>query len=184
MLTNDGEIFGCHQRQGEDDWFPGWYSWTPTPQNSQFIELTAARLHNNHVALWGLDTNFQLWCMSEKAPDGNTPPSDWGPWEGPNWQGAPKLRNITAVRGHEGAILWGIDENYRMTNNWQDRTGKWNGWSPLNWLGAPHCYALTAAGQNNDCVQLSVVTVKGNLSSIAQVAPTCKYQQQWSDRDE
>src|SRR5258708_34686877 len=122
--------------------------------------------------------------MSEKLADGQTPPSDWGPWDGPNWQGAPKLRNIAAVKGVEGAILWGIDENYRVIHNWQDGKGKWNGWSHLNWLGAPHSYELTAARQNNNSVQLWAITLMGKLTSITQSAPACNWQPHWSDLDD
>jgi len=184
VLTSDGKIFGSHQWTKEHRWFQGWYGWKDTPEKSRFIELTAARQHNGHVALWGLDDKLQLWCMTEQSPDGTTPPSDWGAWEGPNWQNAPKLRNIAAVRGAEGAILWGIDDNYRMIQNWQDGKGKWNGWSHANWLGAPHSYELTCAGQSNNCVQLWAITLMGKLSSIAQTAPSCNWQQHWSHRDD
>lgn len=183
-ITDDGTIVGAHQWLPEGRWFQGWYDWTPAPQSFRAIEITAARQYNGHLALWGLDSNRQLWCMSEKTPDSQTPLDNWGPWEGPNWQGAPKLRNIAAVKGHEGAIIWGQDENYRMTMNWQDGKGKWNGWSPLNWLGAPHSYELTAAGQNNNCVQLWAITLMGKLTSIAQTAPACNWQPHWSDRDD
>ena len=182
-ITNAGEIHSSHQWLKEARWFQGWYVW-PSPPDSQVKELAAARQHNGNVALWGIDSNLRLWCMTENVPDSPTPPTGWGSWEGPNWQGAPRLRNIAAVRGHEGAILWGIDENFRMTMNWQDGNGKWHGWSPLNWMGAPHCYELTAAGQNNHCVQIWAVTVMGKLTSIAQNAPACNWQQHWSDRDD
>jgi len=71
-----------------------------------------------------------------------------------------------------------------MTMNWQDGKGKWNGWSHLNWLGAPHSYELTAAGQNNNCVQLWAITLRGKLTSIAQTAPACNWQPHWSDLDD
>lgn len=184
-ITPDALVEAHQWLAGADSrWFVGWVDWTRTSENSEFIEITAARQHNGHLALWGIDTNRQLWCITENTPDGHTPPSDWGKWEGPNWQGAPKLRNIAAVKGHEGTIIWGIDENYRMTMNWQDGKGKWNGWSPLNWMGAPHSYELTAAGQNNNCVQVWAVTLGGKLTSIAQTAPSCNWQQHWSDRDD
>jgi hypothetical protein len=183
-LTSDGQIVASHQFTREARWFQGWYDWTPAPNKSAFIEVTAARQHNGHVGLWGLDSERQLWFMSEKTPDGQTPPSDWSPWEGPHWQGSPRLRNIAAVKGVAGAILWGIDENYRMIHNWQDGNGKWNGWSPANWLGAPHSFELTAAGQNNNCVQVWAVTLMGKLSSIAQRAPACNWQTRWSDLDD
>ena len=182
-ITSGGQIYSSHQWLKEARWFQGWYVW-PNPPNSRVIELAAARLHNGHVALWALDSNLQLWCMAENTPDGPTPPMGWGPWVGPFWQGGPRLRNIAVVRGAEGVILWGIDPNFRMIQNWQDGQGKWHGWSHLNWLGAPHSYELTAAGQNNRCVQLWAVTLMGKLSSIAQVAPSCNWQQHWSDRDD
>lgn len=183
-ITSDGEVYGSHQWLKEGRWFQGWYVWPTTAEKSQFIELAAARQYDGHVALWGIDTNRQLWCMTEKTPDNPTPPAGWGAWEGPNWGGAPRLRNIAAVRGAEGAILWGIDENYRLIQNWQDGKGKWNGWSHANWLGAPHCHELTAADQNNNCVQLWAVTLQGKLSSIAQKAPSCNWEQHWSDKDD
>jgi hypothetical protein len=182
-LTTEGEIHSSHQWLDEARWFQGWYVW-PAPPDTHFIELAAARQHNGHVALWGIDSKLQLWCMTENSPDSPTPPTGWGSWEGPNWQGAPKLRNLAVVRGAEGVILWGIDENFRMVQNWQNGQGKWNGWSPLNWMGAPHSYELTAAGQNNHCVQLWAITMMGTLTSIAQNAPACNWQPHWSDRDE
>lgn len=182
-ITNDGEIHSSHQWLPEARWFQGWYEW-PTPPDSQMIELAAARQYNGHVGLWGIDSKLRLWFMNENSPDSPTPPTGWGNWEGPNWQNAPRLRNIAAVRGAEGVILWGIDENFRMIHNWQDGRGKWNGWSHANWLGAPHCYELTAAGQNNQCVQIWGVTVMGKLTSIAQTAPSCNWQQHWSDKDD
>lgn len=182
-ITSDGEIHSSHQWLKEARWFQGWYVW-PSPANSRIIELAAARQHNGLVGLWGIDANLQLWCMTEKSPDSPTPPTGWGSWEGPNWQGAPKLRNIAAVRGAEGVILWGIDDDYRMVQNWQNASGKWNGWSPKNWMGAPHSNELTAAGQNNNCVQLWAVTLGQKLTSIAQTAPSCNWQQHWSDRDD
>jgi hypothetical protein len=183
-ITSDGEVYGAHQWLKEGRWFQGWYVWPTTPEKSQFIELAAARQHNGHVALWGIDTNHRLWFMNEDTPDSPTPPTGWGAWQGPNWQSAPKLRNIAAVRGAEGAILWGIDEDYRLIQNWQDGKGKWYGWSHVNWLGAPHCHELTAAGQNNNCVQVWAVTLQGKLTSIAQKAPACNWGQHWSDKDD
>ena len=179
-ITNDGEIHSSHMWLKEARWFQGWYVW-PNPPDSQIRELAAARQHNNHLALWGIDQKLRLWCMTENSPDNHTPPAGWGSWE--LWPNTPKLRNIAAVRSAEGAILWGIDENFRMLQNWQNGQGKWNGWSHVNWLGAPHCYELTAAGQNNHCVQLWAVTVMGKLTSIAQQAPSCAWQH-WSDKDD
>jgi hypothetical protein len=61
-------------------------------------------------ALWALDTKMQLWGMVQTAPGGS-----WGPWTGPNWEKAPKLRNIAAVETtvkknnetYHGACIWG-----------------------------------------------------------------------------
>lgn len=183
-ITSDGVLVASHQFTPQARWFQGWYDWKQAPNKSPFIEVTAARQHNKHLALWGLDSDRELWYMSENTPDDQTPPSGWGNWEGPKWQNSPRLRNIAAVRGAEGAILWGIDENYRMIHNWQDGKGNWHGWSHANWLGAPHSYELTAAGQNNNCVQVWAVTNMGKLTSIAQIAPSCNWQPRWSDLDD
>lgn len=184
-IASDGTVLSSHQWLKEGRWFQGWYEWPTTSEKSQFIELAAARQHNGHLALWGIDEQRRLWCMTETSPDSPTPPTGWGPWEGPNWGGAPKLRNIAAARGHEGALLWGIDENYRMHYNWQDGKGKWYGWTPhANWMGAPHSYELTACGQNNNCVQVWAITMGRKLTSIAQKAPACNWEQHWSDKDD
>ena len=186
LNKGDGEIVGGHQWTREARWFQGWYGWPKLPDaaDAHCIEVTAARQHNGHVALWALDSKLRLWCMTEHTPDSPTPPSNWGAWEGPAWHGAPKLRNIAAVRGAEGAILWGVDEDYRMVHTWQNVQGQWSGWSPPNWMGAPHSYELTCSGQNNNCVQLWAISLKGTLSSIAQVAPSARWETGWSDHDE
>ena len=181
-ITNDGEVHSSHQWLKEARWFQGWYVW-PNPKDTRFIELAAARQHNGLVGLWGIDSNLRLWFMQENSSDSPTPPTGWGSWEGPNWGATPKLRNIAAVRGAEGVILFGINDEYRLIQNWQDRNGKWNGWSGVNWLGAPHCNELTACGQNNNCSQIWVVTLTGILSSLAQAAPACNWKTPWSDPD-
>ncbi|HKQ99610.1 MAG TPA: hypothetical protein VJT09_02990, partial [Pyrinomonadaceae bacterium] len=59
---------------------------------TMWIEVTACAQGDGEGALWGLDTKMQLWGMGQESAGGK-----WGPWNGPNWLSAPKLRNMAAV---------------------------------------------------------------------------------------
>jgi hypothetical protein len=182
-LTDEDTIIGCHQVSNDGRWFQGWYDWHATPDNSRFIELTAARQGDGRSALWGLDTKLQLWSMSQTSTRDETPPGGWGPWIGPNWQESPKLRNIAACEGKQGAYLWGIGEQeYRIFHNWQLSQGgdKWGGWQIGDWMNGPRSYELTAARQNNGCAQLWAVSLKGVLHSIAETGPNCFWEMNWT----
>ena len=170
-LMSDGTLLGNNQESADGNWFQGWYEWEPTTvtEKHKFIEITAARQGNGHSILWGLDANLQLWCARQSSSDAH-PPSGWEPWQGPNWQGAPKLRNIAACESKTGAYLWGIDQDYRMVCIIQTAPGSdtWSGWSSGDWMNAPFCYELTAAAQNNGCAQVWAIDLNQVLHSIAQ----------------
>jgi hypothetical protein len=119
--------------------------------------------------LWVLDTRMQLWGMSQKEPGG-----DWGPWSGPNWQGAPKLRNIAAVettvdrRGEKihGACIFGITDDYKIIYNQQSVPGgNWFGWSVGGFKDKLRGYEITAARQNNQSARVWVISNDGVLVS-------------------
>jgi hypothetical protein len=175
-IKDDGSLVTCYQLTPGGNW-SGWQGWPATPDNSQFIEITACQQGDGRVALWGLDTQRRLWGIGQQSPGG-----DWGPWAGPNWVGAGKLNNIAAGQGNTGAIIWGIDEEYRMVYNFQTSPGsnKWSGWSSGDWMNAPFSYELTAAGQNNGCVQVWAVSLKQVLSSIAQTGTGCAWEMSWT----
>lgn len=132
------------------------------------------------VAVWGLDDKRQLFGCGEDAPG----TGNFGPWVGPNWLGAPKLRNIAAVEGPNGAIIVGQNEEYRVVTNFQAGAGAnaWTGWSAPNWSNAPLSYELTACGQNNGRAQIWAITLKGTLTSIAQGGDGL-WPNHWSDED-
>src|SRR5215469_2249780 len=183
-LTNEDSIVGCHQVRNDGfRWFQGWYDWKATPENSQFIEITAARQGDGRSALWALDTKLQLWGIGQTSSREETPPGGWGAWVGPNWQGAPKLRNIAACEGKQGAYIWGIGEDeYRIFHNWQLGQGsdKWGGWQIGDWMNGPMSYELTAARQNNGCAELWAVSLKQVLHSIAETGPECYWEKVWT----
>ncbi|HEX8845965.1 MAG TPA: hypothetical protein VF791_15040 [Pyrinomonadaceae bacterium] len=55
----------------------------------------------------------------------------------------------------------------------------------MAWQNAPALIKLTASQQGGKRgAQLWAVTLMGKLTSIAQTAPTCNWQQRWSDRDD
>ena len=156
-------------------------NWHATPQNSRWIEFTACKQGDGRVAYWGLDDHCQLWGAGEKEKS----TGNMGDWNGPNWLGAPKLRNIAAVEGSHGAIIIGQDEQYRVVANFQSAPGSntWTGWSQPGWSNAPKSYELTAAGQNNGLAQIWAVTVRQKITSIAQRDAT-HWPDAWSDRDD
>jgi hypothetical protein len=170
-LMSDGILVGNNQVTADGRWFQGWYEWEPSTvtEKHRFIEVTAAPQGNGHSILWGLDANRRLWSARQTSSDEH-PPSGWEAWQGPNWQGAPKLRNIAACESTTGAHLWGIDEEYRMVSIFQTAPGsdKWSGWSSGDWMNAPFSYELTAAAQNNGCAQVWAIDLHQVLHSIAQ----------------
>jgi len=162
-LKDDGNLAVCFSA-GPDSWSRFRDNWGGA---SQLIEVTACQQGGDgKVAIWGLDDKRQLWGTGEKSPG----TGDFGAWAGPNWLKAPKLRNIAAAQGPNGAIIIGQDEDYRVVTNFQSAPGTndWTGWSQPNWANAPQSYELTACGQNNGRAQIWATTLKQTLTSIAQ----------------
>lgn len=167
-ITDDYSLVTCYQITAGGSW-SGWQAWPATPQNSQFIEVTAAQQNDGRVQLWAIDTKRQLWSCYQTSPGG-----DWSAWSAPNWDGAPSLSNVAACQqgGSRGAQLWGITEDYVLISDYQvSPGGNWSGWSSGSWSNAQPCYELTGAQQNNGCVELWIVTLKQVLTSISQTSP-------------
>jgi hypothetical protein len=166
-ITSDYSLVTCYQITAGGKW-SGWQGWAATPENSQFIELTASQQNDGRVQLWVIDTKQQLWSCWQTSPGG-----DWTGWSGPNWNGAPRLSNIAACQlgGSRGAQIWGIREDYTLTSDLQiSPGGGWSGWSSSNWANT-QVYDVTAAQQNNGCAQLWVITLKQELRSMSQFSP-------------
>lgn len=144
--------------------------WAGPNYPKQVYELAAAQQNNGCVQFFALDMKLQLWTTAQSAPGG-----DWIPWSGPNWNKAPQgMKRIAASQqgGSRGAQLWGITEDYVLVSDYQvSPGGNWSGWSKGSWLNAEQCYELTAAQQNNGCVELWIITLKGVLSAIGQSSP-------------
>ncbi|HWS53303.1 MAG TPA: hypothetical protein VN228_04230 [Pyrinomonadaceae bacterium] len=156
-----------------------WADFPATPEKSRFIEVTACRQGDHRAAVWALDEKRQLWGAGQETVGGK-----WGPWVGPNWLGAPKLRNIAAVEGMNGAIIVGQDEDYEVTSNFQQGPGSnsWRGWSTPQGFD-PRSYELTAAGQNNRVAQLWAITLGGKLTTVTQKENN-HWNPDWSDKDD
>lgn len=178
-ITESGVLVICHQILPAGNWSP-WTDFRSTPANSRWIEITACQQHDGRVALWGLDTERQLWTCLQDSPGGN-----WGAWSGPNWKNAPRFRNIAAVKSYSGSILFAQDDEYGINCLLQNSPGSphWTGWLD-NWMGGPESYELAVAGQNNNCVHLWVITLKQKLSGFGQAPPQCGWYMGWSDRDD
>lgn len=165
-ISKDLTIISCYQPAGGSQWTT-WQNW-PTPAGIQFMEIVAVE-QNSHGQLWALDTKRQLWATWQSDVGGS-----WYPLRGPNWEGAPNLANITACQqgGTRGTQIWGINSDYNLISNYQITPGgKWNGWSQGSWMNAPQVYEITAAEQNNGCMQLWALTMDLKLISISQTSP-------------
>lgn len=174
-LKDDGRLAVCFGNP--DSWSRFRNDWHGA---SQLIEVTACQQGGDgRVAVWALDEQRQLWATFEKAAG----TADFGEWVS-NWGGAPRLRNIAAVEGGNGAVIIGQDEQYRVVANFQTSPGgDWSGWSQPGWANAPPSYELTATGQNNGRAQIWAVTTRGTLTSIAQKDAT-HWPDAWSDKDD
>jgi len=176
-LKDEGQLAVCFGK-GFDSWSRFRDNWNGA---AQLIEVTACQQgKDGKVAVWGIDDKRQLWGCGEETPG----TGNFGGWVGPNWLGAPKLRNIAAVQGPDGAIIVGQDEDYSVRTNFQAGPGAnaWRGWSASNWSKAPLSYELTACGQNNGRPQIWAITLKGTLTSIAQRTDG-HWPDSWSDYD-
>lgn len=177
-ITEDGHLVYNNSILPAGNWSP-WRNF-PAPDDSlRFIEVTACEQKDGRSAVWALDDKRQLWGSGQVSPGG-----EWGKLQGPNWLHAPKLRNIAAVEGMNGAIIVGQDENYQVTSNFQQGAGQnsWRGWSTPQGFD-PRSYELTAAGQNNGVAQLWAITLGGTLTTVTQKENN-HWNMQWSDTDE
>lgn len=179
-ITEQGYLVHTNSIVPTDKTWAPWLDFQATPQKSRFIEVTACEQKDGRSAVWALDTQRQLWGAGQESPGGK-----WGPWVGPNWLGAPKLRNIAAVEGNNGAIIIGQTEDYLITSNFQQGAGQnsWRGWDTPYDNFQSRSYELTAAGQNNGYAQLWAITLGGTLTSVTQKEPN-HWNMEWSDRDQ
>ena len=176
-VKDDGRLAVCYS-QGHDSWSRFRNDWNGA---ADVIEVTACEQGvSKRVAVWVLDNQNRLWgCFEEQPGTGN-----FGGWVGPNWGNAPKLRNIAAFEGGWGAVIVGQDMHYNVVANFQQSPGStgWDGWSAPGWnTDPPRSYELTACGQNNGLAQIWAVTIKQNLTSLAQF--DASWPTKWSDYD-
>ena len=163
-------LISCYKQAPANTW-SSWKPWPLTPEKSQFVELAAALQYDGRAALWAIDTKLQLWCCYETTPGGK-----WSSWNGPNWNGAPKLFSIAACQqgGSRGATLWGVTEaGYSLINTCQTTPGgSWGKWSADGWQGSKPVIRLAAALQKNGTVRLwATQAMFLTLRSIAQTSP-------------
>ncbi|HVG35038.1 MAG TPA: hypothetical protein VM911_18365 [Pyrinomonadaceae bacterium] len=178
-ITEEGKLITFNQAMPSGNWLQGSLAdWPLTPHDlnakppvlpAEWIEVTACTQGDGKGALWALDTKMQLWGMGQKEAGG-----DWGPWSGPNWLGAKKMRNIAAVettverRGEKihGACIFGITDDYKIVFNEQSVPGgNWFGWSEATFKDEVRGYEITAARQNNQSARVWVISNDGVLVS-------------------
>src|SRR5205807_7461143 len=107
--------------------------------------FSSRRRHTRLQGDWSSDV-----CSSDLPMPSNTPSK--------GWQNAPALNKLTASQqgGSRGAQLWGVAYNGRLYSIYQiSPGGGWSEWA-ADWAGPSNpkqFYELTAAQQNNGCVQ-------------------------------
>ena len=149
-----------------------WAGWSPMgsgPVQAGVQQVTAAQQNDGRVELWVTDNDEQLWTMWQTSPGGG-----WSGWSGPNWNGAPLLESLAACQqgGARGAQLWGItDEDVLISCFQESPGGGWSAWDTSSFLDAPPAVAVTAAQQNNGCVQIWMLDQKQQLMSASQTSP-------------
>ncbi|HEU4710355.1 MAG TPA: hypothetical protein VFS76_02260 [Pyrinomonadaceae bacterium] len=162
-IAEDGTLVGCYQIVPSGAFSP-WQNWATTPEDSRWLEVSACKQGNGLGALWGIDEKQQLWCMFQKVKGG-----EWGTWQGPNWNKAPKVRNVAAVElgGQKGGCVWIITNEYKFYQSTQSAPGgnEWWAWSPGDYKESLFGYEITAAGQNNGLAQVWGVSLKQDLHS-------------------
>ena len=172
-ITDDGVLIGCTQIAPAGDYTP-WQEWTRTPQHSRWIEVSGCKQGNGFGVLWGIDEELQLWCMFQKVEGG-----EWGPWQGPNWNNAPRVRNLAAVEmgAQKGGCVWIITHDYKFYKSIQSAPGspEWWPWSPGDYKESLLGYEITAAGQNNGLQMIWGVSLKQDLHGQS----TSKDSQDW-----
>ena len=95
----------------------------------------------------------------------------------PGWQNAPALNKLTASQqgGSRGAQLWGVQYNGNLNTIYQETPGGgWSSWLGKDWAGPGYpaqVYELTAAQQNNGCVQFWALDMKLQLWTTGQTSP-------------
>ena len=160
-ITEEGKLTSCAQSMPAGNW-GAWSDFATPPQATNLIEVTACTQGDGKGALWVLDNNQQLWGAGQESPGGK-----WGPWVGPNWLDAPKLRNIAAVettvnrRGENihGACIWGLTLDGKPIFNEQSRpSANWFGWSDGSFKNTMRGFEITAARQNNQSARVWVVS--------------------------
>jgi hypothetical protein len=162
-ITDEGGLVGCYQVTPSGAYSP-WQDWAQTPEKSRWVEVSGCKQGNSLGALWGIDDKQQLWCMFQKVKGG-----EWGPWQGPDWNKAGKVRNIAAVEmgGQKGGCIWIVRNDYKFYQSQQSSPGgpEWWPWSPGDYLESMFGYEITACGQNNGLPEVWAVSLRQDLHS-------------------
>jgi len=161
-ITEDGILTSCKQTVPQGNW-GGWSDWPKPQDHAGWVEVSACMQGDGKGALWGIDAKQQLWGMVQESPGGK-----WGAWVGPNWEQAPRLRNIAAVETMvkknndtiHGACIWGITakDGTPMFNEQSRPSANWFGWSEGSFKNTLKGYEITACRQNNQSARVWVVS--------------------------
>ena len=159
-----------------------WSEWSgPNWNNSTthgLRRVAACQLGGGELQVFGITEGYELVTTYQSTPGG-----DWRVWEswGMNEQQSQWIELTAAQQNNNRTFLWtldskqqlwGVREDGALVTTYQETPGgNWSGWSKESFFGIEPVYELTAAQQNNGCVQLWAVTTKQVLKSISQTSP-------------
>lgn len=167
---DDGQVWTLYQITAGGPWSswegPG-FKGQPTPM----FKMAAAQQNNGNVMFFGLDSNGQVWAISQDWPGG-----DWGAWQGPGVGGQPEpFIDIAASEqnGSRGVEVWGISASGQIWTLYQITAGgPWSSWEGPGFKGQPvPMTKVVAALQNTGNVLLWSVDQSDQLWIIGQGSP-------------
>lgn len=167
-----GTLHTIYQKTPGGEW-TDWMGpdWAGPGYPKQVYELAAAQQVDGRAVLFILDMRRDLWCISQNSPGG-----DWGGWQGPGWNGAPRgwFKKLAATQQGPravGAQMWGLtDENTIIGCHQTTREGHWfQGW--YEWPGHPpntQFIEITGARQGDGRAALWALDTKLQLWGMGQ----------------
>ena len=149
--TNNTVHLNWHDSTKWSGWLPPSLWNSPPPLRTVFalidpgIPFAAAYDTNKGIDVWGI------------GPDGAVHHTFWhrGVWSNweLNWNNAPKLNSITAVKDANGSLhVFGIGVDNTVYLIWRDGT-KWSGWLK-GWNNAPKLQSITPINDANNSLHV------------------------------
>lgn len=160
----DGEIAVTIEDQGT------WSNWSdagwPGYAGRKAMKLGAAGPRDG-LQLWAIDDAMSLWSVANHPL--------WDRWIGPNWNNAPPVHEVAAVRlngNTRTGVVWAITAtDFSLICSYKEG-GAWTPWTPWNLPPKPTRFqAITAAQQGNGRAQMWALDTSSRIWSCEERTP-------------